>query len=164
MLPVCVEIIATTYRSTIFKTYSFSLYSHLCIYVSICYLSTHSMSRLAARSDCQQFEKCLTMTIESTQRYTPRPWSSEFSDTIGDQDWVNSEMPWEAVIKWVLRWTLRPFSSEYPVAIRDRNWVNPEKHWEAVIEWGWRCSSRPRSSELRDAPWGRNRARWEMQL
>jgi hypothetical protein len=29
------EIIATTYRSTIFKTYVFSLYSHLCIYVSI---------------------------------------------------------------------------------------------------------------------------------
>ena len=35
MLLVCLEIIATTYRSTIFKTYAFSLYSHLCIYVSI---------------------------------------------------------------------------------------------------------------------------------
>jgi len=29
------EIIATTSRSTIFKTHAFSLYSHLCIYVSI---------------------------------------------------------------------------------------------------------------------------------
>jgi len=29
------EIIATTYRSTIVKTHVFSLYSHLCIYVSI---------------------------------------------------------------------------------------------------------------------------------
>jgi len=29
------EIIATAYRSTIFKTHVFSLYSHLCIYVSI---------------------------------------------------------------------------------------------------------------------------------
>ena len=35
MLLVHLEIIATTYRSTIFKTYEFSLYSHLCIYVSI---------------------------------------------------------------------------------------------------------------------------------
>jgi hypothetical protein len=29
------EIIATTYRSTIFRTHVFSLYSHLCICVSI---------------------------------------------------------------------------------------------------------------------------------
>jgi len=29
------ETIATTYCSTIFKTHVFSLYSHLCIYVSI---------------------------------------------------------------------------------------------------------------------------------
>jgi len=35
MLLVHLEIIATTYRSTILKTYAFSLYSHLCIYVSI---------------------------------------------------------------------------------------------------------------------------------
>ena len=35
MLLVRLEIIATTYRSTLFKTYAFSLYSHLCIYVSI---------------------------------------------------------------------------------------------------------------------------------
>jgi len=35
MLLVRLEIIATTYCSMIFKTYAFSLYSHLCIYVSI---------------------------------------------------------------------------------------------------------------------------------
>ena len=35
MLLVRLEIIATTYRSTISKTYAFSLYSPLCIYVSI---------------------------------------------------------------------------------------------------------------------------------
>jgi hypothetical protein len=33
-LLVCLEIIATTYHSTIVKTHVFSLYSHLCIYVS----------------------------------------------------------------------------------------------------------------------------------
>ena len=38
------EIIATTYRSMIFKTHVFSFYSHLCIYVSmyLCiYIATH---------------------------------------------------------------------------------------------------------------------------
>jgi len=35
MLLVHLEIMATTYRSMIFKTYAFSLYSHLCVYVSI---------------------------------------------------------------------------------------------------------------------------------
>jgi hypothetical protein len=35
MLQVGLEIIATTYRSTIVKTHVFRLYSHLCIYVSM---------------------------------------------------------------------------------------------------------------------------------
>ena len=35
ILLVRLEIIATTYRSTIFKTYAFSLYSRQCMYVSI---------------------------------------------------------------------------------------------------------------------------------
>ena len=34
MLQVRLEIIATTHRSTIFKTHLFSLYSHLCIYIA----------------------------------------------------------------------------------------------------------------------------------
>jgi len=35
MLRMRLDIVATTYRSMIFKTYAFSLYSHLYIYVSI---------------------------------------------------------------------------------------------------------------------------------
>ena len=61
------EIIATTYRSMIFETYAFSLYSHLCIYVSMYLysnLSTHGISGLAAHGDCQQFEVRLKMTID----------------------------------------------------------------------------------------------------
>ena len=53
MLQVRLEIIATTYGSTIVKTHVFSLYSHLCIYVSmyLCiYIApiTHGISGLAA--------------------------------------------------------------------------------------------------------------------
>jgi len=33
-LPVHLEIIATTHRSTIFETHVFSMYSHLCIYIA----------------------------------------------------------------------------------------------------------------------------------
>jgi len=55
-LLVRLEIIATTYRSTIDKTQVFSLYSHLCIYVSmyLCiYIAPipHGISGLAAGSD-----------------------------------------------------------------------------------------------------------------
>jgi len=45
------EIIATTYRSTIVKTHVFRLYSHLCINVSMylySYPSTHGISALDA--------------------------------------------------------------------------------------------------------------------
>jgi len=76
MLLVRLEIIATV----------FSLYSHLCIYVSIylySYPSTHSISGLPAGSAWEQFEVGLKMTIEWTQRYTPSPWSSEFGDALG---------------------------------------------------------------------------------
>jgi hypothetical protein len=34
MLLICLQIIATTYRSKIFKTHVFSLYSHLCICIA----------------------------------------------------------------------------------------------------------------------------------
>jgi len=39
--------------------------------------------------------------IEWTQRCTGRPWLSKFGDAIGDWDWVNTEMHWEALIEWV---------------------------------------------------------------
>jgi len=45
--------------------------------------------------------------IKWTQRYTWRPGSSNFSDALGDRDWVNSEMHWEAVIERVWRCTCR---------------------------------------------------------
>jgi hypothetical protein len=53
MLQVLLEIIATTYHSTIVKTQVFRLYSHLCINVSMylySYPSTHGISALAAGS------------------------------------------------------------------------------------------------------------------
>jgi len=61
------EIIATSYRSTIFKTRVFSLYSQLCIYVSMnlySYPSTHGISGLDAGGDGEQFEVRLKMMTE----------------------------------------------------------------------------------------------------
>ena len=80
---------------------------YLSIYVSMylySYLSTHGISGLPARGDCQQFEVRLNMTtnmycpsfspppIEWTERCTGRPQSSEFGHELGGRDCVNSEM------------------------------------------------------------------------
>ena len=144
------------------------------IYVSMylySYLSTHGISGLAARGDWEQLEVRLKMTIELPQRYTPRPWSSNFGnalwgrdwanlemhleaviDALGGRDWVNSEMHWETVIDVIERvWgcTLMPWLSEFGDAIRDRDWVNSEIHSKAVIERVWRCTcSRLWSSKI----------------
>jgi len=60
-LLVRLEIIATTYRSTIFKTHVFSLYPHLCIYIAT-HLHTVYLDWLQAV--LEQFEVRLKMTIE----------------------------------------------------------------------------------------------------
>jgi hypothetical protein len=65
MLLVRLDIIATTYRSTIFKTHIFSLYCHLCIYVSISLpIYTWYISGLTAGSAREKFEVRLKMTIK----------------------------------------------------------------------------------------------------
>jgi len=142
--------------------YSVCILIYVSMYLSS-YLSTNDISGLAARGDWEQFKVHQKMMIEWTQRYTPRPWLSEFGDAIGDRDGVNSEMHWEAVIEWVwrctlravieqvCRCTLRPWSSEFGGAIGDWDWVNSEIYWDAMIERVWRCTWRPKSSEHRDA-------------
>jgi len=128
------------------------------------YVSTHGISGLAAGGDCEQCEVSLKMTIERTQRYTPRPWPSEFGDAIEDRDRVKSDMLWETVIERVGRCTLRPPSGEFGDAIGYRNGGNSELPWEAVIEGVWTCTWRPGSSELRNALEGCGRATLDMPL
>jgi len=100
----------------------------------------------------------------TTQRYTPRPWSSEFGDALGGHDRVSLEMHLEAEVEWTQRCTLRPWSSEFRDALGGRDRVNWELHLEAVMERVWRCTWRPRSSQLRAALGGRDRVRLEMHL
>jgi len=84
---------------------SFNDFQHLCIQFAsssmyLCYLSTHGISGLAARGDCQQFEVRLMMTIEWTSTsVTPvSPYTSHRSLT----------MYLEAVIERVERCSSRP--------------------------------------------------------
>ena len=91
------------------------------------------------------------MTIKSTQRYTPRPWSSKFWDALRDQDRVKSEMHLQAVMEWRQRFAWRTWSSEFGDALEGRDRLNSVMHLDAVIAWVWRCSWRPWWSELRDA-------------
>jgi len=133
MLQVHLEIIATTYRSTIVKTHVFRLYSHLCINVSMylySYPSTHGISALAAGGAWEQFEVHLKMTIQWTLIYLPGPWSSEFGDTLRGRDGVDLKMHCEIVIERGLRCTWRPWSGK----LRGRNCGSLEIQLEAVIE------------------------------
>jgi len=123
------------------------------IYVSMylySYPSTHGISGLAAGGAWEQFEVCLKMTIKWTQRYTPRPWLSEFGDAMGDWDWLNSEMHWEAVIEWVWRCTWRPRLSELRDALWGHDQASVEMQLETKIEWTQRYTPRPWSSEFGD--------------
>jgi len=67
MLLVHLEIIHTSSHSMTFKTHAFSLYAHLCIYVSMylySYLSTDDISQLAVGGGWEQVEVHLKITIE----------------------------------------------------------------------------------------------------
>jgi len=128
------------------------------------YPSTHSISGLAAGGAWEQCQVRLIMTIEWTQRYTLRLWSSEFGDAIGDRDWVNSEIHWEAVIEWVWRYTWRPRSSELGDALWGHDWVSSGMQSETEIELTQRYTLRPWPSEFGDALGGWDGVNSEMHL
>jgi len=118
--------------------------------------STHSISELAAGSAQEYFEVRLPRTINWTQRYTPRPWLSQFSDALGGRDPVNLEVVMEGV--WRYTWMLQ--SCELGGRIR----ASLEIHLEGVMEWvsGYTC--RLWWSEFVDALGGRDRARLDKYL
>jgi len=132
------------------------------IYVSMylySYPFTQGIAGLAAGGAWELFEVRLTMTIEWTQRYTPRPWSSELGDALGGRDRVNSEMHLEAMIERVWWCTWRPRWSHLRDELGGHDRASLEMHLEAVIEWTERCTWRPWSSEFGDALAGYDRAR-----
>jgi len=148
------------------------------------YPSTHAISGLAVGGAWEQFEVHLKMTIEWAQRYTPRPWSSDFGDSLGGGNRVYLEIHLEAVIErgWgyalgghdganfqavierVWRYTWRPRSSEFGDALGGRDRSSLEMHWEAEMEWTQRCLWRPWSIESGDTLGDRDRASVEMHL
>ena len=137
MLLVRLEIIATTYCSTIFKTFaSSSLY--LCIYIAT-YLH-------AAYLDWQH------AVIERKSRCAWRWRSSKLRDTLRARDRASLEMHFEAVIERVWRFTRKARTSQLRDSLGDRDLSSLEIHWEAVMEWAWWWNYWPRLSELSDAP------------
>jgi len=114
------------------------------IYVSMylySYPSTHGISGPPAGGAWEQFEVQLEMTIEWTQRYTPRPWSSEVWDALGGRDRASLDIHLEAEIERVGRCTWRPWSSEFRDTLGGCNRANLEMHFEAVIVRPWRQES-----------------------
>jgi len=91
------------------------------------------------------------MTIEWTQRYTPRPWSRDFGDALRGGDRAYLEEQLDAVMQWSERCTPRLWSSEFGDALV-----------EAVIERVWRYTWRPWSSQFGDTVRGHDRASLEI--
>jgi len=83
-LLVQLEIIATTYRSTIVKSHVFGLNSHLCIYIAA-HLHTGYLDWLQA-------------VLESNSRRSWKWWSSKLRDKLRGRGQVNMAMHLEAVI------------------------------------------------------------------
>jgi len=69
-------------------------------------------------AECWWWAVCLLappfhhIVMEWAQRCTPRPWSSEFGDALGDRDRASLETYLEAVIERDWRCTWRPWWSE----------------------------------------------------
>jgi len=128
------------------------------------YPSTHGIPGLPAGGAWEHVEVGLKMTIESTERYTPRLWFSKFGAALGEHDQDSLEMHLEARIKWTQWYTPRPWLSECGNALGRRDWVNWGMHLEAVIERVWTCNWKVRLSKLRDALQSHNRARLDMHV
>ena len=114
--------------------------------------------------DRASLEKHLEAEIVWTQRWTLRPWSSEFGCALGGRDRVNSEMHSEAGTQRVWRCTWRPRWSELRDALGGRDRASLDMHLEAEIEWTEKCTWRPWSIWFGDALTGYDRARLEEYL
>jgi len=163
MLQMCLGIIVTTYCSTIFKTHVFSLYSHLCINVSMylySYPSTQGISGLPVGDAGELIKMCLTMMIEWTQRYTWTPISCHQRAACRGHDRANVEITLAVVIEEILRCTRRPGLNPLRVAHGGHPCVN----LEAVIGRLWRCTWWLGLKEFEDALVDHDRASLEMHL
>jgi len=94
-LVIALEIIATTYCSTIFKTHVFSVYCHLCIYLAT-HLHTVNLDWLQA-------------VLESNSRSAWKWRSSELRATLRGCDRATLELHLEEVIERVWRCTWMPW-------------------------------------------------------
>jgi len=135
LLQVCLEFIATTYRSTIFKTQVCCVYPPLCIHVSMSqysHPSTHGTSGLAVGSAWEQSDMHLKLLIKWTQGCTWRPVSCEHSDALGGCNRVSKEIHFQPQIVLTERCTWRPWSSKFGNTLRCCDNVNSE----AMIQQG----------------------------
>lgn len=118
-----------------FYTDIFNLYTHHCIYISMClccYPSTDGISELAAASAWEQFDVPLKMMMEGPQRCTLRPWSGQFAQSLGAHDCTNLEARIELVWRWEFGDALGRLSL---CQLGVFNWVNLEIHMAAIMEW-----------------------------
>ena len=105
---------------------------YLCINVSMylySYPSIHDIPRPGAGSGWEQFEVCLKLTNEWTQRHTPRPWSRECQDKLPEVNQAKLQLHLEAVIEWTYRGTPRSWTIVFENALGGRNRTSLNMHF-----------------------------------
>jgi len=150
---------------------------------------THGISRLAAGDACEQFQVHIKLSILWTQRCSRRPWLSYIGDALGGPDWVNLEIPFEAVIQCVRKCTWRLRVNQlggcdracllihleamiertgrlWLIMFADTLWgcngVYFDIQFEAMLDWRMRCTPSLSSSEVGDALGGQDWVNLEM--
>jgi len=150
MLLVHLEIIATTYCSTIFKTHVCSLYSTQCIYVTMQlpiytgYICTGSRRCFGAIRGVSEHDDRVNSEIHSEaldepdRRCTGRPRSSVLRDAFGGLDLGSLQIDLQARIERIWWCTWRAWLSEGKDTLRGSDRAGLEIPLEAMIDRDWR--------------------------
>ena len=163
------EIIATTYCSTIVKTHVFSLYSHLCIYVSMylgIYIPTHLYTIYLdwLQAVVYNNSRCIGQ-LQSTELRDQLRCHAGVSLEICTWMWwerectgrnrARLEMPFDTVTERIRKYPWRLWSHKFGEVFRGHVHAN----LEAVIGRVWRFTRRPSLGEFGEALGGLDRRR-----
>jgi len=132
----------------IFKPNVISLYSYLCIYVSM-----YQWIYIATNLHTVDLD-CLQAVLESNPRCTWRWQSSDLREANEGCAWGSLVMHWEPMIMQICKGDWRDFGQ----TLGGWDLVNVEMCSKAVLEPVWRCTRRPWTSGIREEPGG---SRWE---
>jgi len=141
----------------IFNTPMFSLYSHVCMYVSI-FLSVHKQLIWTSCRQCVRAIGCVPnndnqlnaeiylkaivkwtsrCALEAIDKYVWRCTSKPSLCEFGGSDKASLQIHLKAMVQWTWRLTPTPWLSELWNPLGGSNWLNLEMRWKDVMECTW---------------------------